>query len=122
MIPSDSAADAAAATFRSLLEADPKGTRAQFEEAREEMRQTHLFVGDDVAPFCFAPTVISRARLDPIKKQVARLMRILKRLEPLLLRPRWLNKLGISEAEQDLIRLPAGFDLGIHHSRVDRFG
>lgn len=121
MIPSDSAADAAAATFRSLLEADPKGTRAQFEEAREEMRQTHLFVGDDVAPFCFAPTVISRARLDPIKKQVARLMRILKRLEPLLLRPRWLNKLGISEAEQDLIRLPAGFDLGIHHSRVDGF-
>ena len=97
MIPSDSAADIAAATFRSLLEADPKGTRAQFEEAREEMRQTHLFVGDDVAPFCFAPTVVSRSRLDPIKKQVARLMRILKRLEPLLLRPRWLNKLGIAK-------------------------
>ncbi|MCA9778408.1 MAG: circularly permuted type 2 ATP-grasp protein [Candidatus Eremiobacteraeota bacterium] len=121
MIPSDSAAHEAAATFRSLLEADPQGTRAQFEEAREQMRQTHLFVGDDVAPFCFAPAIVSRSRHDPIKKQIARLMRILKRLEPLLLRPRWLNKLGVSEAEQDLIRLPAGFDLGMHVSRVDGF-
>jgi uncharacterized circularly permuted ATP-grasp superfamily protein len=85
------------------------------------MRQTSLLVGDDVAPFCFAPAVVSKRRMEPIKKQVARLMRILKRLEPVLLRPRWLNKIGISDAEQDLIRLPAGFDLGLHHSRVDGF-
>ncbi len=39
----------------------------------------------------------------------------------MLLRPRWLDRLGISRAEQDLIRLPAGFDLGTHVSRVDGF-
>lgn len=121
MIPSDPGAQAAAATFRKLLERDPEGTRAQYEAARLEMRRTNLMVGDDIAPFCFAPSIISKSRLEPVKKQVARLMRILKRLEPLLLRPRWLNRLGVSQAEQDLIRLPAGFDLGIHVSRVDGF-
>lgn len=121
MIPSDPAAEAASKAFRALLESDPEGTLAQYEEARETMRRNKLFVGDDIAPFCFAPAVVSKNRLEPIKKQIARLMRILKRLEPLLLRPRWLDKLGVSQAEQDLIRLPAGFDLGIHVSRVDGF-
>ncbi len=78
-------------------------------------------VGDEVVPMAFAPTIVSRSRLQPVQKQVGRLMRILKRLEPMLLRPRWLNRLGVSPSEQDLIRLPAGFDLGIHVSRVDGF-
>ena len=121
MIPSDPAAQIASDTFRALLEADPEGTRQQFEEVRSEMLRTRLMVGDEVAPFCFAPAIVSRSRLTPVAKQVSQLMRILTRLEPLLLRPRWLQKLGISEAEQDLIRLPAGFGLGIHVSRVDGF-
>jgi uncharacterized circularly permuted ATP-grasp superfamily protein len=121
MIPSDPQAQAASETFRKLLEADPEGTRRQYDEARAEMKRTKLLVGDDIAPFCFAPAVVSKSRLTPVAKQVQRLMRILKRLEPLLLRPRWLDRLGISPAEQDLIRLPAGYDLGIHVSRVDGF-
>lgn len=121
MIPSDPSATAAAATFRKLLEDDPEGTRQQYEEVRQQMRASKLLVGDDIAPFCFAPALVSRSRLAPISKQIAQLMRILTRLEPLLLRPRWLDKLGVSEAEQDLIRLPAGYGLGIHVSRVDGF-
>ncbi|MCA9790782.1 MAG: hypothetical protein KC910_03275 [Candidatus Eremiobacteraeota bacterium] len=121
MIPSDAAASKAAKAFRELLEADPVGTRQEYQQFCDELRRQHIMVGDDVAPFCFAPAVISARRYAPIRAQVARLMKILTRLEPMLLRPRWLEALGISEAEQDLIRLPAGFGLGIHVSRVDGF-
>jgi hypothetical protein len=121
MLPSDPQAQAASEAFSELLMADPAGSRQQFDEVLKAFARAHLKVGDEVVPMSFAPTIISRGRLLPVQKQVARLMKILKRLEPMLLRPRWLNRLGISPAEQDLIRLPAGFDLGIHVSRVDGF-
>jgi uncharacterized circularly permuted ATP-grasp superfamily protein len=111
----------ASLAFRKLLEADPKGTREQYEAALQEMRELHLLVGDEVAPFGFAPAIVSTARYGPIKKDVARLIKLLTRLEPMLLRPRWLQKLRVSEAEQDLIRLPAGFELGLFVSRIDGF-
>ena len=121
MLPSDPQAQAASDAFSELLMADPAGSRQQFAEVQEAFARAHLKVGDEVVPMSFAPTIISRSRLEPVQKQVIHLMKILKRLEPMLLRPRWLTRLGISPAEQDLIRLPAGFDLGIHVSRVDGF-
>jgi uncharacterized circularly permuted ATP-grasp superfamily protein len=121
MLPSDPSAQAASDRFAQLLLSDPAGTAQQFAEAREAFRRQHLMVGDEVVPMSFAPSIISTSRWAPVQKQVMALMKILKRLEPMLLRPRWLNRLGISPAEQDLIRLPAGFGLGIHVSRVDGF-
>jgi uncharacterized circularly permuted ATP-grasp superfamily protein len=121
MVPSDPHAAVAAKTFKRLLEEDPSGTREEYAAVRDEFRRNHLLVGDDIAPFSFMPALISKSRLQAVQKDVAKLMRILRRLEPMLLRPRWLNALGISHEEQDLIRLPAGFDLGIHVSRVDGF-
>lgn len=121
MLPSDPRALAAAETFRQILWSDPAASLQEFAEVQQQLAARHLMVGDQVVPMSFAPTVVSRDRWQPVQKQVQRLMRLLKRLEPMLLRPRWLHRLGISLAEQDLIRLPAGFDLGIHVSRVDGF-
>lgn len=121
MLPSDPKARAAAETFAEILSSDPRGTRQQFAEVQQAFARHHLKVGEEVVPMSFAPTIVSSERLVPVQKQVIRLMKILRRLEPMLLRPRWLSRLGISPAEQDLIRLPAGFDLGIHVSRVDGF-
>lgn len=121
MLPSDPQAQAAAETFAKILLADPKASAEQFVEVKNAFARHHLKVGDDVVPMSFCPAIISASRMGPVQKQVIHLMKILKRLEPMLLRPRWLNRLGISPAEQDLIRLPAGFGLGIHVSRVDGF-
>jgi hypothetical protein len=121
MLPSDPQGQAAAAGFAKILMADPAGSRQQLDQVLRAFDRQHLKVGDEVVPMSFAPTIVSAQRLLPVQKQVIRLMKVLKRLEPMLLRPRWLSRLGISAAEQDLIRLPAGFDLGIHVSRVDGF-
>lgn len=121
MLPSDPLAQRASDAFAEMLLADPKGSAQQYQEVQEAFARHHLMMGDQVVPMSFSPTIVSSARLAPVQKQVAQLMRIFKRIEPMLLRPRWLNRLGISPAEQDLIRLPAGFELGIHVSRVDGF-
>lgn len=121
MLPTDPRAFAASETFRGLLMADPVGSRQQHEEVLRAFAKAHLKMGEQVVPMSFSPTIVSSERLAPVNKQISRLLRILKRLEPMLLRPRWLDRLGISRAEQDLIRLPAGFDLGTHVSRVDGF-
>lgn len=117
----DPVGDQASLYFRQLLEADPQGTREQFEGVRQKMLERRLFVGDQIAPFCFAPAFVSSDHYGPIRRDISRFVQILTRLEPMLLRPRWLNKLEISAAEQDLIRLPAGFELGMFVSRVDGF-
>ncbi len=121
MLPTDPRAQIAAETFRNLLLEDPVASRQQHDEVLSRFAEAHLKMGEGVVPMSFSPTVISSERLAPVHQQIARLLRILKRLEPMLLRPRWLDRLGISREEQDLIRLPAGFDLGIHVSRVDGF-
>lgn len=121
MLPSDPKAKSAAEAFRALLLEDERASRQQYDEVQKAFAAAHLKMGEQVVPMSFSPTIVSSERLAPVHKQVSRLMRILKRLEPMLLRPRWLDRLGISPAEQDLIRLPAGFDLGTHVSRVDGF-
>ncbi|MEW6283951.1 MAG: hypothetical protein AB1758_35390 [Candidatus Eremiobacterota bacterium] len=115
--PSQRAADA----FRRLLEQDPSGSRQELEEIRQRMRRDNLLVGDDVVPLCFGPALVSDSRLAPIRTETSRLMRILIHLEPILHRPRWMELLGISPQERDLIRLPASLPPGSHVSRVDGF-
>lgn len=121
MTLSDPAAQKASDTFRRLLDDDPVGTRQEYDAMVERMRKSGLMVGDRVIPLSFAPALISRARLEPINREMAQLMKILIRLEPILHRPRWMELLGISPEERDLIRLPASLPHGSHVSRVDGF-
>lgn len=121
MTHTDPAAQKAADTFRSLLEKDPAGTRQELEAIRERLRKAGLVVGDRPIPLNFAPALVSRSRLEPVNREMAQLLKILIRLEPILHRPRWMELLGISPQERDLIRLPASLPHGSHVSRVDGF-
>lgn len=121
MTLSDPAAQKATDTFRRLLEEDPEGTRQEYDAMVERLRKDGLVVGERVLPLSFAPALISRQRLEPINREMAQLVKILIRLEPILHRPRWMELLGISPEERDLIRLPASLPHGSHVSRVDGF-
>lgn len=121
MIASDPATRAAVDAFRDLLEDDPAGTRQELDWVRTQMVRSKLLFDQQPLPLCFAPAAITASRLEPIRRQVERLMRILIRLEDKLRHPRWMKALGIPFAEQELIKLPTRLRQGRLISRVDGF-
>lgn len=121
MIVCDPATRPAVESFRALLEADPTGTRQQHAAIREQLVASNLLFGDSPLPLCFAPAFITRGRLEPLRRQVVKLMNILFKLEDSLRHPYWLDLLNIDASEQELIRLPSRIPAGRAISRVDGF-
>ncbi|MCA9792514.1 MAG: hypothetical protein KC910_11985, partial [Candidatus Eremiobacteraeota bacterium] len=105
MIVCDPATRPAVESFRALLEADPTGTRQQHAAIRQQLVASNLLFGDSPLPLCFAPAFITRKRLEPLRRQVVKLMNILFKLEDPLRDPYWLSLLNIDPSEQELIRL-----------------
>jgi uncharacterized circularly permuted ATP-grasp superfamily protein len=109
------------AYFRQLLEEDPAGIRQEHQAVIEELRARRIFFGDQPLPICLAPALITRERLLPIRKEMDRLVRILARLQEPMRQSVWLDRLGISREEQELIQLPNGLPVGGYISRIDGF-
>ena len=121
MVVCDPSTEKAQNDFRSLLEADPHGSRQEYEVVLAELKGRGVIFGDKTVPICLAPALISAARLKPIGLEMRRLIRILTRLQEPLREAVWLTKLGISPEEQELIQLAPGLKAGGYISRVDGF-
>lgn len=121
MLSCDPGTRPAVEAFRALLDEDPAGTRQQLARVREQLVEKRLLYGDNALPLCFAPAIITRSRLAPIREQLNRLMRVLLKLEKKLQDPHWLDWLKILPAEQELIGIPSGLKQGRAISRVDGF-
>lgn len=121
MLVHDPNAGAAHQAFRELLEEDPKGTRQQFGQVSGALRERGLNYADDALPLCFAPALVSAARLSTLEKDFRRIMRLLLEAGPKLLDPYWLDLLAIPKDEQELILLPQPLKPGRGISRLDGF-
>lgn len=109
------------AAFRKILEKDPLGTRQQYSVVLQELRQRGVIFADKTIPICLAPALIADTRLRPIQKQMYRLLAILAKLQEPLRNSYWMDKLGISKQEQELILIDSGLPAGGYISRVDGF-
>jgi uncharacterized circularly permuted ATP-grasp superfamily protein len=107
--------------FRELIEDDPEGVRQEHQAIIQELRARRIFFGDQPLPICVAPALVTRERLEPIRKDMERLVGILGRLQEPMREPLWLDRLGIGQEEQELIRLPSKLPPGGYISRVDGF-
>ncbi len=121
MIVCDPASQPAVDWFRSQLESDPTGTRQQYGQIQEQLISSKLLFNQAPLPLCFAPAVITRERLGPLRQQLSRLMGLLFKLEKNLADPYWLKVLGVDPREQELITLPSRLPPGRALSRVDGF-
>ncbi len=104
-----------------MLAADPAGTRQELDEVRARLRQMGLAYGSGEVPISFAPALITESRLGPIRAAMNRLVRLLTRMERQLRLKPWLDRLGVSPEEQELIQLPSGLPAGGYIARVDGF-
>lgn len=121
MIQVDPQTAAAQDYFRQLIENDPTGVRQEHQAVIEELRSRRIFFGDQPLPICVAPALVTSSRLEPIGKQMRQLVSILAKLQEPMREPAWMEQLGITPEEQELIRLPSGLPPGGYISRIDGF-
>ena len=121
MIACDPTTEKAQNDFRALLEADPAGTRQEYEKVVDELKGLGVIYGENTIPICMAPALVSAQRLKPIQQSMQRLVRILTKLQEPLRDPFWLTRLGIPPEEQELIALDSGIQAGGLIARVDGF-
>lgn len=121
MVVCDPSTEKAQNDFRALLEADPDGCRQEYEVVLAELKAKGVIFGDKTVPICLAPALISSQRLRPIQQSMQRLTRILEKLQEPLRNSFWLDRLGITPEEQELIMLDPGIAAGGYISRVDGF-
>lgn len=107
--------------IRHHLESDPAGTRQEYSRIEEKLTRRGLLFGGKPLPICIAPALILRSQLRPLARSMARLVRVLGKLEEPLRQPLWLDRLGITPAEQELIGWPSRLKQGLYISRVDGF-
>lgn len=107
--------------IRRHLEADPAGTRQEYAHIERELTRRGILFQGKPLPICIAPALVRSRQLKPIQESMRRLIRILAKLETPLREKVWLDRLGISPEEQELIRLPSGLKPGGYISRVDGF-
>lgn len=117
----DAQVDSAVAFVRQHLEADPLGTRQEYAEIERQLTRRGILFGGKPLPICISPALMTRTQLRPLQQSMQRLIRVLAKLQEPLRQPEWLDRLGISPEEQELIRWPCRVRSGGYISRVDGF-
>ena len=117
----DPICEAAFRFIRHHLEADPSGTRQEYSEVQKQLVRRGILFSDKPLPICIAPALVSAAQLRPLRSEMQRLMRILGKLQEPLRQALWLDRLGISKEEQELIGWGTRAPLGDYIARVDGF-